>query len=211
VDDQAAILTACVRQGHSDQAQLNACLDAKTAELRRLSDTLGVDGAINALPPSTPVEVVTVPASPVPEPRIAEAADNRPANSGAVWAWLAVLGLVAVPVASYLYLAAERRQWTTEDARRRSERDAAGVRREEEAPRRAQERAHSAGRRPHALDPHSILGVPQTASQDQIKAAYRALIIRYHPDKVAQLGPELRALAEKKSQEINDAYRSLRR
>jgi DnaJ-domain-containing protein 1 len=28
----------------------------------------------------------------------------------------------------------------------------------------------------------------------------------YHPDKVASLGPELRALAEKKSKEINAAY-----
>ncbi|MEO8808293.1 MAG: J domain-containing protein [Burkholderiaceae bacterium] len=53
----------------------------------------------------------------------------------------------------------------------------------------------------------TVLQLPPTAGPDDIRAAYRELISQYHPDKVASLGAELRALAEKKSSEINAAYR----
>jgi curved DNA-binding protein CbpA len=56
-----------------------------------------------------------------------------------------------------------------------------------------------------------VLGVPKGATRDQIKTAYRTLILQYHSDKVAQLGPELQQLATEKSQQINDAYRLLER
>ena len=52
----------------------------------------------------------------------------------------------------------------------------------------------------------SVLGVSRSASEEDIKAAYRSLMHQYHPDKVAALGPELRELAERKSTEINAAY-----
>lgn len=52
-----------------------------------------------------------------------------------------------------------------------------------------------------------VLGVSRTASMEQIKAGYKALIRQYHPDKVASLGEELRNLAEKKSKAINVAYK----
>jgi DnaJ-domain-containing protein 1 len=58
----------------------------------------------------------------------------------------------------------------------------------------------------HARAWHEILGVPPFATLDEIKAAYRRRIAEYHPDKVAGLGDELRALAETKSKEINAAY-----
>jgi DnaJ-domain-containing protein 1 len=51
-----------------------------------------------------------------------------------------------------------------------------------------------------------ILDVPENASREQISTAYRLKIAQYHPDKVAQLGPEIRALAEAKSKQINAAY-----
>jgi DnaJ like chaperone protein len=39
-----------------------------------------------------------------------------------------------------------------------------------------------------------------------VQTAYRSLIRQYHPDKVANLGEELRELAEVKSKAINKAY-----
>lgn len=58
--------------------------------------------------------------------------------------------------------------------------------------------------------PWEILGVTPDASQDEIKAAYRKRMQEYHPDLVANLGPDLRALAEEKAKEINEAYSTLK-
>ena len=55
-------------------------------------------------------------------------------------------------------------------------------------------------------DPYSVLGIERGADEATIKAAYRKLIVQYHPDKVASLGDELKALAEKKSKQITVAY-----
>jgi DnaJ like chaperone protein len=57
-----------------------------------------------------------------------------------------------------------------------------------------------------AMPWYVVLDVDRSASRAQITAAYRARISQYHPDKVARMGPEIRALAEKKSAEINTAY-----
>jgi preprotein translocase subunit Sec63 len=51
-----------------------------------------------------------------------------------------------------------------------------------------------------------VLGVAPTAGIDEIREAYRRLVAQYHPDKVAQLGPELQALANEKTQAITAAY-----
>jgi len=51
-----------------------------------------------------------------------------------------------------------------------------------------------------------ILGIPETATVEEITAAYKQQISQYHPDKVASLGAELRELAEFKSKQINAAY-----
>lgn len=51
-----------------------------------------------------------------------------------------------------------------------------------------------------------VLGVPQIATRDEIAAAYKRRISEYHPDKVANLGEEIRAVAERRSKEINAAY-----
>ena len=53
---------------------------------------------------------------------------------------------------------------------------------------------------------YEVLNVSPTATIADIKTAYRELIRQYHPDKVASLGPELRDLAVRKSQAINEAY-----
>ena len=53
---------------------------------------------------------------------------------------------------------------------------------------------------------YRILGVREAATREEITAAYKKLITQYHPDKVAQMGEEIRALAEAKSKQINAAY-----
>ena len=50
-------------------------------------------------------------------------------------------------------------------------------------------------------DPYSVLGVSPSASEDEIKQAYRALAKKYHPD-VNNGSPE----AERKMKEVNEAY-----
>lgn len=56
---------------------------------------------------------------------------------------------------------------------------------------------------------HEVLGTDSRSTNDQVRRAYRERIAEYHPDKVMSLGAELQALAEKKSKEINEAYRRI--
>ena len=58
-------------------------------------------------------------------------------------------------------------------------------------------------------DPYEVLGVQRGASIDEIKAAYRELAAKYHPDKVNHLGDEFKVMAEKKFKEIQGAYQEL--
>jgi preprotein translocase subunit Sec63 len=57
--------------------------------------------------------------------------------------------------------------------------------------------------------PHDVLGVSAGASEDEIRRAYQRLVRQYHPDRVATMAPELRALAEQRTKEINRAFESL--
>ena len=49
--------------------------------------------------------------------------------------------------------------------------------------------------------PYKVLGVPTTATDDEVKAAYRRLAKKYHPD--ANPGDKV---AEQRMKEINAAY-----
>lgn len=54
-------------------------------------------------------------------------------------------------------------------------------------------------------DAYKVLGVPPTATDDEVRKAYRKLALANHPDRVATLGEDIRRAAEKKLQEINEA------
>jgi tetratricopeptide (TPR) repeat protein len=57
------------------------------------------------------------------------------------------------------------------------------------------------------MDPYKILGVLPTATDDEIKQAYRALVRKYHPDKYADT--DLADMANEKMKEINAAYEEI--
>jgi DnaJ-class molecular chaperone len=52
-------------------------------------------------------------------------------------------------------------------------------------------------------DYYKILGVSRSASQEEIKKAYRKLALKWHPDRVA---PEKKDEAQAKFQEIGAAF-----
>jgi hypothetical protein len=58
-------------------------------------------------------------------------------------------------------------------------------------------------------DPFKILGVEPGASPDEIKAAYRRTVAKYHPDKVTHLGKEFQEMAHRKLVAIQRAYEAL--
>lgn len=56
-------------------------------------------------------------------------------------------------------------------------------------------------------NPYEVLGIKEGASQEEIKAAYREQVKKYHPDR--HTDNPLQDLAEEKLQEINEAYEYL--
>ena len=47
---------------------------------------------------------------------------------------------------------------------------------------------------------------PGPVSEDALRAAYRRLVVAYHPDRTAGLGAKLQRLAEEETKAINEAY-----
>lgn len=52
---------------------------------------------------------------------------------------------------------------------------------------------------------YKVLGVSPSATDQEVKAAYRKLALQHHPDRVATLGDDVKRAAERKFKEINDA------
>ena len=57
---------------------------------------------------------------------------------------------------------------------------------------------------------YRILEVEPNATEDQIKKAFRAMALKYHPDRVSHLGEEFRKAAEEKFQQVNQAYNTIK-
>ena len=57
-------------------------------------------------------------------------------------------------------------------------------------------------------DPYQVLGVPSTATDEEVKKAYRDLARKYHPDNYHD--NPLADLAQERMKEINEAYETIR-
>lgn len=56
---------------------------------------------------------------------------------------------------------------------------------------------------------YARLGLSETASDDEIRSAWRRLAAEHHPDKVASLGPAEAAAAETRFRELKEAWEAL--
>lgn len=64
-----------------------------------------------------------------------------------------------------------------------------------------------------AQDPnwaYTVLEIEVTATDDEVKRAYRRMAMKYHPDKVANAGEEIRRQATEKFRTINRAYEHIK-
>ena len=53
---------------------------------------------------------------------------------------------------------------------------------------------------------YTVLGVSETATQSEIKTAYRNLLKKIHPDTVSTLSPDLRRIADGATKDLIEAY-----
>jgi DnaJ like chaperone protein len=58
---------------------------------------------------------------------------------------------------------------------------------------------------------YKILEIEQTATDEEMKKAYRRMALKYHPDKVSYLGEEFRKAANEKFQKVNEAYERIKK
>lgn len=58
---------------------------------------------------------------------------------------------------------------------------------------------------------YEVLEITATATDDEVKKAYRRMAIKYHPDKVAHLGEDVQKGAKEKFQRLNQAYENVKK
>ena len=63
--------------------------------------------------------------------------------------------------------------------------------------------------RPSNDSNYRILEIDPSATDDEVKKAYRKMAVKYHPDKVATLGEDVQKAAEEKFKAISQAYEAI--
>ena len=58
---------------------------------------------------------------------------------------------------------------------------------------------------------YKVLGIEESATNDEIKKAYRKMAIKHHPDKFNQLGEEQQKAAKNMFQKIQEAYEHIKK
>lgn len=58
---------------------------------------------------------------------------------------------------------------------------------------------------------YQVLEIERTATDEEVKKAYRRMAMKYHPDKVAQLGEEVQKAANEKFKKVQEAYEAVQR
>ncbi len=58
---------------------------------------------------------------------------------------------------------------------------------------------------------YKVLGIEQDATDEEVKKAYRKMAIKFHPDKVAQMGDEYQKGAKEKFQKIQESYEAIKK
>lgn len=57
---------------------------------------------------------------------------------------------------------------------------------------------------------YKVLEVDSSATDQEVKKAYRSMAAKFHPDKVQHLGPDFQKMAEEKFKSINEAYQNIK-
>lgn len=58
---------------------------------------------------------------------------------------------------------------------------------------------------------YAVLEISPSATNDEVKAAYRRMAMKNHPDKVATLGPEVQKAAAEKFRKVQEAYETIKK
>ena len=58
---------------------------------------------------------------------------------------------------------------------------------------------------------YAVLELSPSASDDDVKKAYRRMAMKYHPDKVSTLGPDVQRAASEKFRQVQEAYETIKR
>jgi DnaJ like chaperone protein len=64
---------------------------------------------------------------------------------------------------------------------------------------------------PETDSAYKILEIDPSATNDEVKKAYRKMAVKYHPDKVSHLGEDFRKTADDKFKRVNEAYERIKK